>query len=90
MQGETRNGNTRHGRLKAIGAGLLLVALGWLRLFGGVVTHWTRELTFSWGLMAAGPICILSAFTPGSWISKAEGTRTRKSQNQCNRDIQDL
>ena len=80
MHSETSKGNTRYGRLKAIGAGLILIAVGFLRLLGGipVVTHWTGQPMFSWGLIAAGTVCILSAFIPSSWIAKAAGTDGRK------------
>jgi len=78
MHSETSKGNTRHGRLKAIGAGLILVVVGLLRMGGGVqvVTHWTGQPMFSWGLIAAGFVCILSTLIPSSWIAKAAGTNT--------------
>ena len=42
---------------------------------GGVqiVRTWTGQPMFSWGLIAAGIVCIVSAFIPNSWISKALG-----------------
>ena len=45
MRSETGNANSRYGRLKAFGAGLILAAVGILRMLGGVqvVTHWTRH-----------------------------------------------
>jgi hypothetical protein len=80
MHSQTSKGNTRYGRLKAIGAGVILVAVGLLRLLGGVqvVTHWTGQPMFSWGLIAAGTVCILFAFIPSSWIANAAGTNTSK------------
>ena len=58
------NANSRFGRLKAVGAGLILVTVGVLRMLGGVqvVTHWTGQPVFSWGLVAAGIVCILSVW----------------------------
>ena len=80
MHSENSKTNTRYGRVKAIGAGLVLAAVGFLRLLGGVqvVTHWTGQPMFSWGLIAAGIICILSAFIPNSWVARAVGTNTSK------------
>jgi hypothetical protein len=51
IHSEIRNAKTRFGRLKAIGAGIILVAIGTVRLIGGVqvVTHWTGPPMFSWG-----------------------------------------
>jgi hypothetical protein len=80
MHPENSRTNTRFGRLKAVGAGLALVAVGLLRLLAGVqvVTHWTGQPMFSWGLIAAGMICIFSAFIPSSWIARAVGTSAGK------------
>jgi hypothetical protein len=80
MHSETSKGNTRYGWLKAIAAGLILIAVGLLRLLGGVqvVTHSTGQPMFSWGLIAGGIVCVLSAFIPSSWIAKAAGTNTKK------------
>jgi hypothetical protein len=66
MHSEASKRNTRYGWLKAIGVGLILIAVGLLRLLGGVqvVTHWTGQPMFSWGLIAGGIVCILSAFIP--------------------------
>lgn len=62
--------NSHFGRLKAVGAGLILVAVGVLRMLGGVqvVTHWTGQPMFSWGLVAAGIVFVLSALVPPSWM----------------------
>jgi len=67
------NANSRFGRLKAVGAGLILVTVGVLRMLGGVqvVTHWTGQPMFSWGLVAAGIVCIVSALIPLSLIARA-------------------
>lgn len=75
MHKHQRSSNTKYGRLKAIGAGLLLIAVGYLRLLGGVqvVTHGTGQPMFSWGLIAAGILCIASTLIPKSWIVKAGG-----------------
>jgi hypothetical protein len=83
MRSDIRRNNTRYGRLKAIGAGLILVAVGLLRLLGSVqaVTHWTGQPMFSWGLIAAGSVCIVSALIASSWITKAAGSnRARKAR----------
>jgi hypothetical protein len=63
----------RDGRLKLVGAGLVLALLGMVRTLRGVqvVTHWTGQPVFSWGLISAGCICILLALVPISWITKA-------------------
>jgi len=86
MQSEISKDNTRYGRLKAIGAGLVLVAVGVVRLRGGiqVVTHSIGQPVFSWGLIAAGIVCIVFAFIPNAWIASAGGTRTdrRRSNKQ--------
>jgi hypothetical protein len=74
--------NSRFGRLKAVGAGLILVAVGVLRMLGGVqvVTHWTGQPMFSWGLVAAGIVIVLSALVPPSWIAKAAQLPTGKGK----------
>jgi len=61
-----------YGRLKLVGAGLVLAVVGSTRLLRGVqaVTHWTGQPMFSWGLIAAGGLCILLALIPLSWIGK--------------------
>ncbi len=65
----------RFGRIKIIGTGLILVAVGVLRMLGGVqvVTHGTGQPMFSWGLVAAGIVCILASLVPVSWVAKAAG-----------------
>jgi len=72
MLKDQETSNTRYGRL-GYRAGLILVAVGKLRLLGGVrvVTHWTGQPMFSWGLMAAGLLCIVSALVPQSWMARA-------------------
>jgi hypothetical protein len=77
------NANSRFGRLKALGAGLILVAVGVLRMLGGVqvVTHWTGQPMFSWGLVAAGIVCIFSALVPASWIAAAAGLPVRRGNS---------
>lgn len=59
-------------RLKAIGAGAILVALGYLRISGGtqVVTHWTGHPMFSFGLIAGGLVLIASAALPEKLMSR--------------------
>lgn len=84
MHSERPKNNTRHGRLMAIGAGLALAALGVLRLMGGVqvVRTWTGQPMFSWGLIAAGIVCIISALIPNSWIAKALGSEDKSSRSK--------
>ena len=76
MHNHRKSSNTRYGRLKAVAAGLILIVVGKLRLLGGVQvgTHWTGQPMFSWGLIAAGLLCIVSALVPTSWIARAVGT----------------
>jgi hypothetical protein len=47
-----------YGRLKLIGAGLVLALVGFLRMAKGVqvVIHGTGQPMFSWGLLAAGAL----------------------------------
>jgi len=68
-----------YGRLKLVGAGLLLGIVGAARMTRGVqvVTHWTGQPMFSWGLVGAGCLCILLAFIPPSWVAKAATTRAK-------------
>jgi hypothetical protein len=68
-----------YGRLKLVGAGLVLALVGFLRMAKGaqVVTHWTGQPMFSWGLFAAGGLCILLALIPTSWIAKAATTHSK-------------
>lgn len=62
-----------NGRLKLVGAGLAMVIVGSALLLRGVqvVTHWTGQPLFSWGLIAAGGLCVVLAVIPASWIAKA-------------------
>ena len=73
-----------YGRLKLVSAGLLLVVVGSALLLRGlqVVTHWTGQPMFSWGLIAAGGLCIVIAVIPASWIAKA-ATMHSKPSGQC-------
>jgi hypothetical protein len=75
MNKDEKSSNTRYGRFKAIGAGLILIVVGKLRLMGDIegVTHWTGQPMFSWGLIAAGLLRIVSALVPQSWIARAVG-----------------
>lgn len=43
-----------------------------------VVTRWTGQPLFSWGLIAAGGICFVFAAIPTSWINKAAQTASRR------------
>ena len=57
-----------YGRLNLIGAGLLIAVVGVAPLLSGVqvVIHWTGQPMFSWGLIAAGGLCIVLAILPAS------------------------
>jgi hypothetical protein len=71
-----------YGRIKLVGAGLVLALVGMARMASGVqvATHWTGQPIFSWGLIAAGSLCILLAFVPPSWIATAT-TRPKGRRN---------
>jgi len=66
-------------RLKAIGIGAVIVAVGYLRIRGGTqaVIHWTEQPMFSLGLIAAGLFVIGSAAIPERLISKLTAARKR-------------
>ena len=70
MMGTMRGSNTPavrpDGRLKLVGAGTVLALVGAARMARGVqvVTHWTGQPMFSWGLVGAGGLCIVLAFIP--------------------------
>jgi tetrahydromethanopterin S-methyltransferase subunit C len=71
---EGKNGRSMNwkSRLKAIGIGTILAAVGYLRIRGGTlfVIHWTGQPMFSFGLIAAGLVAIASAAIPQRLISK--------------------
>jgi hypothetical protein len=73
-----------YGRLKLVGAGLALTVVGIAMLLRGVqvVTHWTGQPMFSWGLIAAGGLCILLALIPASWIAKAAATDSKAGRHR--------
>jgi hypothetical protein len=66
-------------RLKAISAGAILVAVGYLRIRGGmqVVTHWTGQPMFSCGLIAGGLLLIASAAIPKRLLSRLTTVKKR-------------
>jgi|GEM_PF-6799828 len=66
-------------RLKAIGIGTVLVAVGYLRIRGGtqVVSHWTGQPMFSFGLVAGGLVMLASAAIPERLISKITAIKKR-------------
>lgn len=66
-------------RLKAIGAGAILVAIGYLRIRGGTqaVTHWTGQPMFSFGLIAGGLVLIASAAIPEKLVSRFTTVKKR-------------
>jgi hypothetical protein len=69
----------RKSRLKAIGAGAALVAVGYLRIRGGaqVITHWTGQPMFSSGLIAGGLVLIASAAIPKRLMSRLTTVKKR-------------
>jgi hypothetical protein len=62
-----------YGRLKLVGVGVALAVVGGLRMAKGVqiVTHWTGQPLFSWGLIATGALCVLLAAIPALWVVRA-------------------
>jgi hypothetical protein len=66
-------------RLRAVGAGAVLAAVGYLRLKGGtqVVIHWTGQPMFSFGLIAAGLLLMVSAVLPEELLSKLTTVKKR-------------
>jgi hypothetical protein len=73
-----------YGRLKLVGAGLAFAVVGTTLLLSGVqvVTHWTGQPMFSWGLIAAGGLCIVLALIPASWIAKAATIDSRTPRHR--------
>jgi len=73
-----------YGRLKLVGAGLAFAVVGTTLLLSGVqvVTHWTGQPMFSWGLIAAGGLCVVLAIIPASWIAKAATTDSRTPRHR--------
>jgi hypothetical protein len=71
----------RYGRLKLIGAGVVLALVGIARIMTNVQVQLNGhgQPTFSWGLVSAGGICILLVLVPISWITRA--TRTKHSND---------
>jgi hypothetical protein len=73
-----------YGRLKLVGAGLAFAVVGTTLLLSSVqvVTHWTGQPMFSWGLIAAGGLCIVLALIPASWIAKAATIDSRTPRHR--------
>ena len=73
-----------YGRLKLVGAGLAFAVVGTTFLLSGVqvVTHWTGQPMFSWGLIAAGGLCVVLAVIPASWIAKAATIDSRTPRHR--------
>jgi hypothetical protein len=73
-----------YGRIKLIGAGLVLALVGTARAFRGVqvVIHSNLQPVFSWGLIAGGGLCILLALIPSSWIVKAAATHPKRKPHR--------
>jgi hypothetical protein len=69
-------------RLKAIGAGTVLVAVGYFQVRAGiqVVTHWTGQPMFSFGLIAGGLILFASAAIPNRVISRLTDIKSARSK----------
>jgi uncharacterized membrane protein YidH (DUF202 family) len=68
---------SRFGRLKLVGAGVILASIGVLRMGNGiqVVRHGSGQPMFSWGLIAAGILCLVLACIPISWVAWAAQTK---------------
>ena len=62
-----------YGRLKPVSAGVVLALVGTARMLRGIqVVQTSRgQPMLSWELMAAGFVCVVLAFIPLSWITKA-------------------
>ena len=71
------------GRTKLVGAGLALTGVGTALIVRDVqmVRHWTGQPLFSWGLVAAGGLCIVLAIVPESWITKAADIEGKKGRH---------
>ena len=59
-------------RLKLVALGMIILLVGLVRQLSGevVLTHWTGQPQYSFGLIAAGGFMIVMAFIPSSWLSK--------------------
>ena len=79
MYGATPPTVRPYGRLKLVGAGLVLALVGALRMARGVqvVRDWSGQPMFSWGLISAGAVCIILAFIPPAWIARAATTHSK-------------
>lgn len=77
-----RFNNTSFGRLKLLASGFILGGLGIVRLLNGiqVVPHFSRQPLFSWGLVAAGLVCLVLAAIPTSWIARAAKLPARSTR----------
>jgi hypothetical protein len=64
--------------------GLALAIVGSTLLLRGVqvVTHWTGQPMFSWGLIAAGGLCVAIAAIPASWSAKAASTDSKIARHR--------
>ena len=67
-------------RLKGMVAGFALVIVGCLRLSAGVqvVTHWTGQPMFSFGLIEGGLVLILASLLPDSLVARIAASSKRK------------
>jgi hypothetical protein len=74
-------------RLKALGAGAALIAVGVLLLLGGkqVVVHWTGQPMFSSALIAGGLVLIASAAIPERVMLKLTTVKSFKSKRTSRR-----
>jgi len=75
--------STSWGRMKLVAAGLVLAGVGIALLLRDVqvVKHWTGQPIFSWGLVAAGCLCIVLATIPDSWVAKAAETESKRAKH---------
>jgi hypothetical protein len=69
--------------MRLVAAGLALAGVVTVLLLRDVqvVGHWTGQPLFSWGLVAAGCLCILLAMIPDSWVEKATGMEGKKAKH---------
>jgi len=79
LETKAHTGMNWKSRIKAIGIGAIIAAVGFLRMRGGtqVVIHWTGQPMFSFGLIAAGLVVIASATIPQRLIDKLTTDKKR-------------
>ena len=70
---------TWQARLKGVAVGIAILAVGCLRIAQGsqVVTHWTGQPMFSFGLIAAGLVFIAASAIPARFIYRMTAIKKR-------------